>query len=75
MSRVIRRPIGGWHARTWRREVGQWLLFAAFVVGSWVGLNLFAGVVDVVAERFSLRQTVTPHDFQPPRNRGIAGTG
>jgi hypothetical protein len=38
-------------------------------------LNMFAGVVDVVAERFSLRQTVTPHDFSPPRNRGIAGTG
>lgn len=50
MSRVIRRPIGGWHARTWRREVGQWAMFAGFVVGSWVALNMFAGAVGVLME-------------------------
>jgi hypothetical protein len=49
VSRVIRRPIGGWHARVWRREVRQWLAFAGFVVGSWVALNMFAGAVGVVA--------------------------
>jgi hypothetical protein len=30
--------------------VRQWLLFAVFVVGSWVGLNLFAGAVGVLME-------------------------
>jgi hypothetical protein len=49
VSRVLRRPIGGWNARIWRREVRQWLLFAAFVVGSWAALNMFAGAVGVVA--------------------------
>jgi hypothetical protein len=48
--RPLRRPIGGWGARAWRREVGQWVAFAAFVVGSWAGLNLFAGAVGVLME-------------------------
>ena len=28
MSRVLRRPLGGWGARQWRREVTGWLWLA-----------------------------------------------
>jgi hypothetical protein len=32
--RVIRRPIGGWGARQWRRDVGYWLLEAFVFLAS-----------------------------------------
>jgi hypothetical protein len=67
MTRVLHRPPGGWPDRTRRGDPVGWLLLAFVVVGSWVALNMLAGAVGVVAERFSLRQTVTPHDFPPPR--------
>lgn len=38
-GRVLRRPLGGWRAREWRREVGYWL-WAAF-------LMICAGIFDV----------------------------
>ena len=48
-ARVIRRPIGGWGARTWRREVCEWLALAALVVASWACLNLLVGAVELLA--------------------------
>ena len=48
MSRVIRRPLGGWNARPWRREVRGWLWLAAIVVGSWSALNMLGATLAVL---------------------------
>jgi hypothetical protein len=55
MTRVLRRPVGGWGARTWRREVGAWLAFAFVVVASWAALNLFlecAQLIELATRRW-----------------------
>ena len=49
MARVIRRPWGGWNARTWRREVIEWLALAGLVVASWACLNCLVGAVELLA--------------------------
>lgn len=47
--RVLRRPLGGWGARAWRREVALWAAWAAVVVGSWASLNVATALIDLVA--------------------------
>lgn len=47
-GRVLRRPLGGWHARLWRREVARWLALASFVVGSWGALNLAVATLNLL---------------------------
>ena len=49
-GRVIRRPIGGWGARVWRRQVIDSLALASLVVASWFSLNCLVGVVELLAQ-------------------------
>jgi hypothetical protein len=49
VSRVLRRPLGGWSARIWRREVMGWLWLAFLVVGSWAALNMLGATIAVLA--------------------------
>lgn len=38
--RVLKRPYGGWHARTWRREAMNGIFAAFCVTGSWGAMNV-----------------------------------
>lgn len=46
----LRRPIGGWNARQWRRDVLAWLQAAILVLASWGFCRALEGVIGFVAE-------------------------
>ncbi len=51
MSRVLRRPVGGWGARRWRSEVAAWLQAAFLFVcvgASWWLLTELAAFAAVI---------------------------
>lgn len=50
-ARVLRRPIGGWGARQWRREVFQALSVAVFVLASWWFCQCVLAVMGALAEQ------------------------
>jgi hypothetical protein len=45
---VIRRPMGGWGARQWRREVAAWVWAALMFAACWASGNLILALVDMV---------------------------
>lgn len=45
---VIRRPLGGWGARQWRREVWAWITAAWLFAACWASGNLTLALVDMV---------------------------
>lgn len=49
--RVLRRPIGGWGARQWRRDVWNWLLSAFVVLASWGFCNTIEGLIALMTPR------------------------
>ena len=48
--RTLRRPIGGWGAKLWRRQVFDWFAASCVVTGSWGALNLAVELLSTVAE-------------------------
>jgi len=42
--------LGGWNARTWRREVGGWLLLAFLYVAAWASCSLILHILGVLSE-------------------------
>lgn len=48
--RPLRRPIGGWGARQWRRDVSAWIFAAFLTLTAWLCLNLIVAILDLVAE-------------------------
>ena len=47
-GRVLYRPIGGWNARRWRRDVLAWLAFAMLYVTAGSTLVGLYGLLSVV---------------------------
>ena len=45
--RTLRRPVGGWSARIWRREAVNGLLFGLVVTGSWASLNTMLAMIEL----------------------------
>lgn len=48
-ARVIRRPLGGWGARVWRRQVIDSLALASLVVASWFSLNCLLATLELLS--------------------------
>jgi hypothetical protein len=48
-GRVIRRPVGGWGARTWRRDVWAWLALAVLCVGASGASAMIYKTIDFVS--------------------------
>jgi len=48
-GRVIRRPLGGWRARQWRREVAAWLWLALIYLACSATCGVILELIDFVA--------------------------
>lgn len=49
--RVLRRPVGGWHARVWRREVRGWLWLALIFLLCWGSGNVILALIALMTPR------------------------
>lgn len=50
MSRVLRRPLGGWGARQWRREVTGWLWLAIIFLAAGATCATVYRIMDFAAQ-------------------------
>lgn len=48
--KTLRRPIGGWHARQWRRDAASGLVAAWLVIGSWASIQTAVALLKTVVE-------------------------
>lgn len=49
MTRVLKRPLGGWNARAWRRGVLAWLLAAVLYLSAAATCTSLYGLLNAVA--------------------------
>lgn len=45
--RTLRRPLGGWRARPWRREIVAWLFLAAVTLWGYAVCSLIYRLIDL----------------------------